>query len=201
MIPACKILVVNPDIKKGKKKPTPRKPADRKSRISESIERDNPKEESSGNLKRGIESQVEDSADEETPKKRKVELDTEVTVYVLVEPPAVLIPTTQGSKNVAVPPLAPITRGPFFFSPDEDFSAFKAWLAKSLPCKEHLLPITKLQWRYEKPANDKKKPIADEAGYSAMKKSLGQRKKDFVINICMPPPKKDEIVGVSSLSF
>jgi len=50
-------------------------------------------------------------------------------------------------------------------------------------------------WKYEKPANDPKKPLSNNAGYEAMVISLAEWKANHVIVISMPPPKADDTVS------
>ena len=133
-----------------------------------------------------------DDSDDQDSKKAK----REVTAYILISS------STSGSAVRKSGPKAAastttIQRGPFFFHVDDTFLDFKSKLATSLPCKESLLPLDRLQWCYEKPSTDKHKPFVDGTGFKAMQASLQERKKDLVVNIHMPPPKQDDTVCAS----
>lgn len=134
------------------------------------------------------------SSDEGTlDKKSRVDSDDEeeqVTVYIHIHPP--LLPSNKGKKP---PPPKPLTKGPFICSMKQDFTSFKALIAKTIPCKPKLLLVNHMEWHYEKPANNTNKPLSAEAGYQALVKSLCKHKRDFVIWIVMPPPGKDNAVS------
>jgi hypothetical protein len=102
-------------------------------------------------------------------------------------------------KKVALPTV--IMRGPFFSSVDTEYQAFKSHIAKVLPCKMSNIPCKQIQWKYEKPNNDKKKPMTDQMGYEAMIVSLKGRTKDLVVNIYMPPPQKEEAVPLKLVVY
>jgi hypothetical protein len=53
-----------------------------------------------------------------------------------------------------------------------------------------------MEWRYEKPANDPKKPLVSAEGFKAMNISLLERKTGFVLYISIPPPKQDDAVSL-----
>jgi len=86
-------------------------------------------------------------------------------------------------------------KGPCFFQIHQTYDEFRAILAKELPCKLKLLPTDHVTWKYEKPANNPKKPLASSSGYEALILSLKERKADYVIVISMPPPKIDDAVS------
>ena len=141
---------------------------------------------------------TQDDADDDTDDPDRKKTKREVTAYIFVSSATsgpVVRRTGAGQKSA--PSTATIQRGPFFFNVDDAFMDFKSKLAASLPCKESLLPLGQLQWHYEKPASDKRKPLVDEAGFKAMQTSLRDRKRDLVVNIHMPPPKRDDTVCVS----
>jgi hypothetical protein len=137
---------------------------------------------------------VDDGVDDPDPKKMKHEVTACIFVSSATSGSVVRRP---GAGQKSAPSTATIQRRPLFFSVDDTFVDFKSKLATSLPCKESLLPLGQLQWHYEKPASDKRKPLVDEAGFKAMQTSLRDRKKDLVVNIHMPPPKRDDTVCVS----
>lgn len=140
----------------------------------------------------------ENDSDDPDPKKTK----REITAYIFVSnSTSGSVVRRSGAGQQSAPSTATIQRGPFFFNVDDTFMDFKSKLAASLPCKESLLPVGQLQWHYEKPATDKRKPLVDEAGFKAMQTSLRERKKDLVVNIHMPPPKQDNTVCVSLFCY
>jgi hypothetical protein len=144
-----------------------------------------------------VEALLASSGDEDPdciPKKNKLE----VTFYVYVELP----PTgnqTKGSKRMNASPKV-IQKGPFFHTIDNDYATFLTKLADTLACKVKQIPTSKIVWKFEKPSNDKKKPLSSEAGYKAMGISLRDRKRDYVINIYLPRPIKDDMVRPSPIN-
>jgi hypothetical protein len=138
-------------------------------------------------------SEVDDSEsepdDEVELRGKKAKQAQKITAYIHIQTPAV---QTKGRAKTAE--SKPIVKGPCFFTSNDNYETFKETLAKSIPCKLKLLPITQMHWRYEKPANDSKKPLSSAAGYEALKDSLLDRKKDFVLFIMIPPPAKDDEV-------
>ena len=136
---------------------------------------------------------------EKAPKKSRMidpEAIQKVTLYVEIHPPAPQ-QSSRVSKKATARPV--IKRGPAFFTLNNDFDEFKSIVAKTIPCKPKLLPIDKMEWRYEKPANDAKKPLVSAEGFEAMHLSLCERKAGFVIYISIPPPRQDDAVSLVKL--
>lgn len=131
------------------------------------------------------------------PAQKKTRVEKCATVYIHIEPPP--LPASRGPKSMKTAQQKPIQKGPFFHNVMDDFATFKFKLAKALPCKIELMPFTQMEWRYEKPASDKKKPMSAELGYEAMVTSLKERKKDLVVYVSMPPPAKDNTVSLTSI--
>ena len=52
-----------------------------------------------------------------------------------------------------------------------------------------------MEWQYEKPANDTKKPLVSSEGFEAMHLSLCECKAGFVLYISIPPPRQDDTVS------
>ena len=129
---------------------------------------------------------LDDSSEDVRPEDTPIK----ATFYVYVESPPTGV--TRGKKNV-LPTV--VTRGPFFSTVETSYAMFKCYLARVLPCKPDNVPAKHLQWKYEKPNIDKKKPMSDSMGYEAMITSLKGRTKDHVVNLYMPPPQKDEVVS------
>jgi hypothetical protein len=130
-----------------------------------------------------------------TKKLKTTDLDTaqKVTIYVEIHPPA-----PQQSSRAAKKSTRPmiIKKGPAFFTLNDDFDEFKKIIAKTIPCKPKLLPVDKMEWRYEKPANDLKKPLVSVEGFEAMNISLLECKTGFVLYISIPLPKQDDAVSL-----
>lgn len=137
-------------------------------------------------------------ADKATKKLRTTDSDTaqKVTIYVEIHPPAPQQSSKSGKKSIR--PI--VKRGPAFFTLNDNFDEFKKIIAKTIPCKPKLLPIDKMEWRYEKPANDPKKPLVSAEGFEAMNISLLERKTGFVLYISIPPPKQDDAVSLVNSS-
>jgi hypothetical protein len=133
-------------------------------------------------------------------KRQKQEtVEQKVTVYIHVQfiaPQPSRHALTARSKG-KIEAAAVAIRGPCFFQLDQTYDDFKRIIAKELPCKLRLLPTAQVTWKYEKPANDPKKPLSSNAGYEAMVISLTERKANHVIVVSMPPPKADDMVSQS----
>jgi len=142
----------------------------------------------------GLDEEKLTDRDSEKPMKKQKgpEPDTiqKVTLYIEIQAQAA---RPKPSKKADVKPIS--KRGPSFFTVDDDFDMFKQIVAKAIPCKFKLLPVDHMQWRYEKPGNDPKKPLTTEEGFEAMTMSLGERKSGFVVYISIPPPKADDNVS------
>ncbi|KAF8955172.1 hypothetical protein BDZ97DRAFT_1765296 [Flammula alnicola] len=127
--------------------------------------------------------------DDEGPAAKQPRQDR-VAVYIIVEAPA-----TPGSrpktKATGVSARPPAHRGPFWLDIEANYETFKGLLAKTLPCRPENLPLAHLQWKYDKPVNDRKKSVATPMGYEALQESLKERTKDRAITIHMPPPTQD----------
>jgi hypothetical protein len=147
-----------------------------------------------------------DSGDERdtnaNKKSKEDDLDIEdslkITVYMHIQSPSP--PLRQGStRSKAKIDTAPVAiRDPCFFQSHETYDGFMRIIAKELPCKPKLLPTKDISWKYEKPANDPKKPLLNAAGFEAMLMSLKERRGNHVIVIFMPLPKADDTVSVSA---
>lgn len=114
---------------------------------------------------------------------------TRITAYIHVQStaPPTQARTSRARTKAEAPPVS--IQGPCFFTTDNSFFEFRAILASTLPCRLSLLPSAQVQWKYEKPNNDTKKPLSNLSGYEAMVISLSERKKEHVVQIFMPPPK------------
>ena len=120
----------------------------------------------------------------------------QITTFIKVEKPAVAI---RGKKK---PNPVVINKGPFFFDLSLSFSEFLALAVAALPTRPKLLVLPKLEWKYKKPANDTRKPLANDAGYLAMKTSLTSKAKpsDLVVILFMPPPVESDEVNLIFLT-
>jgi hypothetical protein len=124
-------------------------------------------------------------------KKSEPDIVQNITVYVEIQAQASW-QQSKASKKTEVKPV--IKKGPSFFTVEDSFDTFKEIIAKAIPCKLKLLPVGNMEWRYEKPGNDPRKPLTSTEGYKAMTMSLSERKSGFVVYISIPPPKVDDVV-------
>jgi hypothetical protein len=133
--------------------------------------------------------------DEEKPakklKKPEPAIVQKITIYVEIQAQASW-QQQKSSKKAEAKPV--IKKGPSFFTVEDSFDTFKQIVAKAIPCKLKLLPVGNMEWRYEKPRNDPRKPLTSMEGYKAMTMSLSERKSGFVVYISIPPPKVDDVV-------
>lgn len=120
-------------------------------------------------------------------KAKKAKQGQKIMVYIHIRVPA---PRTK--SRAKVPESKEIIKGPCFCTIDQDYDTFKEVIAKLIPCKPKLLPVTQMQWHYEKLANDGRKPLSSLVGYEAMTTSLLECKRDYVVLIMIPPLSKDE---------
>lgn len=117
-----------------------------------------------------------------------------VTTYMHIQPTALRQPSSSRGKAKTQAPVCSIL-GPCFFNLEQSYKEFRVILAKALPCKLALLPSSQVTWKYEKPANDPKKPLSNTQGYEDMVISLSERKAGHVIQVFMPPPKANDVVS------
>jgi hypothetical protein len=82
-----------------------------------------------------------ESGDEVELRGKKAKQAQKITVYIHIQTPAV---QTKGRAKTTE--SKPIVKGPCFFTSDDDYEKFKETLAKSIPCKLKLLPITQMHW-------------------------------------------------------
>jgi len=172
-----------------KRKRDEKKAAAPAKRLSTSKARSKPTQDNGGDS--------DDSFNSNAAKKQKQDAtEQKVTVYIHVQslaPPPRQVSNSRSKGKADPVPVA--IRGPCFFQLDQTYDDFKGIIARELPCKLRLLPTAQVTWKYEKPANDPKKPLLNNAGYEAMVISLAERKSNHVIVISMPPPKADDTVS------
>jgi hypothetical protein len=135
----------------------------------------------------------EDDEDDDDPR-------VKVTAYIYIQEPPQPAARSIGRQKSRLETRPVVPKGPFFFYTDQTYDNFKRVLAKELPCKLKLLPSDQMMWRYEKPANNPKKPLSSISGYEALVISLAGKKSDHVICISMPPPKADSEVSPLSVN-
>jgi len=139
----------------------------------------------------------DDSIGDNGAKRQKQEVvEQKVTVYIHVQslaPAARQAPSSRSKGKVDTAPI--VIRGPCFFQLDQSYNDFNGIIMKELPRKLQLLPTAHVTWKYEKPANNPKKPLSSAIGYEAMVMSLKERKSNHVIVVSMPPPKADDAVS------
>ncbi|KAJ7477742.1 hypothetical protein B0H11DRAFT_2424782 [Mycena galericulata] len=112
----------------------------------------------------------------------------EMTVYLYVQaspPPLVQVRRNTAAKAPA-PKITPV--GPFLFQSSLSYADFSAMLAKGCRTKANHLPVNSMEWKFDCPTNSAKKPLSNADGYTAMIKTVKDRRKDFVFSVYMPPP-------------
>ena len=108
-----------------------------------------------------------------------------LTAYINIISP----PHTQRTKETAE------ARGPFFFTIKTPHHEFLQSIANCAVDKNYIpltgsINQTRLQWKLNTPANDKKKPLSSESGYKALIVKLVsqiEKGRDTTITIFMPP--------------
>ncbi|KAJ7460444.1 hypothetical protein B0H11DRAFT_2198948 [Mycena galericulata] len=111
-----------------------------------------------------------------------------MTVYLYVQaspPPLVQVRRNTAAKAPA-PKITPV--GPFLFQSSLSYADFLAMLAKGCRTKANHLPVNSMEWKFDCPTNSAKKPLSNADGYTAMIKTVKDRRKDFVFSVYMPPP-------------
>jgi hypothetical protein len=133
-------------------------------------------------------SNIDDDRSDKPPpskKQRRPERLESLTAYIDIISP----PRTQRTKETSE------ARGPFFFTSKTSHHEFLQSIANCAVDKNYIPFIssinqTRLQWKLNTPANDKKKPLSSESGYKALivkLVSLIEKGKDTTITIFMPP--------------
>ncbi|KAG1814513.1 hypothetical protein DFJ58DRAFT_850591, partial [Suillus subalutaceus] len=92
-------------------------------------------------------------------------------------------------------PPATITKGPFKSDTAQTFQKFKNEIAKVLPCRPTMLPVSKFEWKFENQAqNAPCKKIADEAGFKALTDAIRVKRTNdnVVVWLYTPKPAKEE---------
>lgn len=194
------------------KERTKKAEANRKWREQDKRKRDEEKDRKQGKqastLKPNSESKAKSVVDEDddsdddshrgkVAKKQKQDLqvaEVKITAYIHIQSSTPRLTSSSKLKGKAsAPPVS--VKGPCFFQLHQTYDEFRAILAKELPCRLNLLPVDNVSWKYEKPANDPKKPLTSTSGYEALMMSLKEKKTGHVIVVFMPPPKTDDTVS------
>jgi hypothetical protein len=129
----------------------------------------------------------DDQSDEPPPskKQRRPEPLESITAYIDIISP----PRTQRTKETSE------ARGPFFFTTETPHHEFLQSIA-NCAVDPNFTPLissinlSRLQWKLNTPANDKKKPLSSESGYKALIVNLVsqiEKGRDTTITIFMPP--------------
>ncbi|KAG1718098.1 hypothetical protein EDD22DRAFT_855664 [Suillus occidentalis] len=127
------------------------------------------------------------TADEDADAPRKF------TVYVQVWSASTT--TDKKSGKTSKGPPATITKGPFKSDTAQTFPKFKCEIAKVLPCRPTMLPVSKFEWKFENQAqNAPRKKIADEAGFEALVDAVRAKRTNdnVVVWLYTPKPLKEE---------
>ncbi|KAL1942038.1 hypothetical protein VTO73DRAFT_6568 [Trametes versicolor] len=157
----------------------------------------------------------EDGADVEHPHKRaRTEPPTpptpptprKYTAYINVERPPdpsqqPIAALRRFTGKVAPAVGAPIVEqhGPIILQDNGSFETFLTGISGAVGCIPSYLPVSDLYWRFEKPSNNSRKPLRCAQGYAAMLSALGERVKDRVVVLQIPPPKRpsSQVPGLS----
>jgi hypothetical protein len=160
----------------------------------------------------GVETEVDsDETEEAGPSRKKIRKSVEsdedddgeshdITVYVSVSSSAPPL-SCVANKPVKAPPPKITARPPFTSNSKNDYKTFLSLIAKTVMCPVDSLDYASMQWKFDRPANAKSKPLMSEMCYNAMVSTVIGRKKDFVVTISMQPPRKhvDNVVSPSFL--
>lgn len=135
------------------------------------------------------------------------------TAYIHVErpPPAQSGPSTLRGRFQGKPVTQTSStieqHGPVILQDQYAFDKLLEHLAQAVGCLPTSIPISQLFWRFEKPANNSRKPLRSQDGYTAMLSALEERAKDRVVVLHMPPAAQPayvmyaDAVSVSLLPF
>ena len=172
-------------------------------RLGKEAQASKPKRKSKSKSVTNDDNDSDDSNTAKATKKQKQDLiDHKVTVYIHVQSTAPPLRLAATSKNKGKPPPPAVSvKGPCFFRVQQSYDEFRAVLANELPCKLKHLPSDLVSWKYEKPANDAKKPLTTLSGYQALVMSLKEKRAGHVIIVSMPPPKVEDVVCHSHSLF
>lgn len=125
-----------------------------------------------------------DRVENERPAKKAKKLQ-QITAYIDIVVPARTLKSKPTSDS----------RGPFFFTLETSHEEFLQSIACCTVAPRYLPTITgidqtQLFWKLNVPVSDKKKPLANLAGYQAMSTKLAtllEKGKDSTITLSMPP--------------
>ncbi|KAJ7155294.1 hypothetical protein C8R46DRAFT_1041461 [Mycena filopes] len=111
-------------------------------------------------------------------------VDMSFCLYVQTPPPPILS-TRRNTK-----PLPPkvTTLGPFEITSASSFSEFISVIAAACDTNKANLSLDSLQWKFDRPANSKAKPVTNDVGFRVMVKALVARRKDYDFSVLMAPP-------------
>jgi len=130
-------------------------------------------------------SDIDNDQSDEPPPSKKQRRPESLTAYIDIISP----PRTQRTKETSE------ARGPFFFTTKTPHHEFLQSIA-NCAVDPNFTPLissinqSRLQWKLNTPANDKKKPLSSESGYKALIVKLVsqiEKGRDTTITIFMPP--------------
>ncbi|KAJ7622764.1 hypothetical protein DFH06DRAFT_1143097 [Mycena polygramma] len=186
--------------------PSPEKPAKRdnasKKRDGASIDRDTMPD--SDTIDLSNETDSESDASSPLPRRKKSKSSAsddeadeaiEMSFCIEVETPAPPVLTVRKTNTKPIPPKT-TTLGPYEFTSSISYTEFLALVAKGCRTSSGNLVCDAMEWKFDRPANSKRRPLRDEVGLKVAIKALTERRKDFNFSIYMPPPTpvKQELV-------
>lgn len=135
--------------------------------------------------------------DEEDTEEEAEEEILEVAVYIEIES---LKPTAAPRKGAKAPAVSIIRRGPSMLPVNASFDDFQTAIAAKTPCNVNMLAVKHFTWKWDQPANSKRKPVTDQDGFCALVASAKVKAKRgaAALTLYMPPPAKDVVSGLSS---
>ncbi|KAJ6465258.1 hypothetical protein DFH09DRAFT_1381957 [Mycena vulgaris] len=111
----------------------------------------------------------------------------EMVFCVYVETPAPAILNVRKGNQKPLPPKT-TTLGPYEFISSISYPDFLRVVADGCRTKPANLDRNSMQWKYDRPASAKPKPLTNETGFTVMIKQLKARHKDYAFNVFMSPP-------------
>ncbi|KAJ6587613.1 hypothetical protein DFH09DRAFT_1274490, partial [Mycena vulgaris] len=111
----------------------------------------------------------------------------EMAFCVYVETPAPAILNVRKGNQKPLPPKT-TTLGPYEFISSISYPDFLRVVADGCRTKPANLDRNSMQWKYDRPASAKPKPLTNETGFTVMIKQLKARHKDYAFSVFMSPP-------------
>ena len=138
--------------------------------------------------------ELSSESEEENP-----ENEVSITAYIDIEVPAapqIPLPANRRRSNV-IKPVKPVyeRRTTFMFTAGTKLEKLVSSIATKLQCETSAIPLGKLMWRYETPANANPKPFGDADGMAALLQRIIQNNGRKPIIITMPAVQGRAVLG------